>query len=219
MAETIGTEGVVLELPSCTQEELIQRLEDGGLWLPSVQLAIGRALETHGEQLVNHGTLQPYLEGYTFPVAAESLSYVQARKKSPARQLTVVTSALIYRSIEDGSNFDIESCRNEFGNEVGNIVSAVTKVGRSEDIYLSKLTNSHKYSQIIKIIEVINDLKRAIVKSQSDPSELATQTIEASNYEGIADLILDVEENDKLNKELYMKLKIYIDLGRAALCR
>jgi (p)ppGpp synthase/HD superfamily hydrolase len=224
MAELIEINGEKLTLPSCTEAELVQKLQESRIWHEIIAAAIAQAHAAHTQQpLNNKATLngnalpEPYLEGHIFPVTSEVADYMQAREDSVGINMirTVVVSSILHDALDDNA-FDLGKCQEEFGLEVSRIVYSLTKYGDDHDIYLSKLRNSNSssdYPIVIKTLARINNLVRATVNAEADPDRLLKYTSETeTEFLPIAEVILT-------DNELLERLRRTIDIGRTALSK
>jgi (p)ppGpp synthase/HD superfamily hydrolase len=224
MAELIKIDGEKLTLPSCTEAELIQKLQENDIWHEIIAKAIDQAHSSHKEQTITNNSAvngnapsQSYLEGHIFPVTSEVADYIQARDESMDinTKRTVIVSSILHDAVDDNA-FDLGECQEEFGIDVSRIVYSLTKYGSDQDIYLSKLRNSNSstdYPIVIKTLARINNLVRATINAETNPESLLQYTSETeTEFLPIAEVILN-------DKELLERLRRTIEIGRTALSK
>jgi (p)ppGpp synthase/HD superfamily hydrolase len=224
MAELIKFGGEELTLPSCTEDELVHKLQENQIWHEIIAKAIYQAKAAHNQQSLNNNSAvnknaspQSYMEGHIFPVTSEVADYMQVREDSVDINTirTVVVSSILHDAVDDTA-FDLGKCQEEFGMEVSRIVYALTKYGNDHDIYLSKLRNSNSssdYSIVIKTLARINNLMRATMNAETNPDWLLRYTSETEAE------FLPIAEDVLTDKELLERLRRTIDLGRTALSK
>jgi (p)ppGpp synthase/HD superfamily hydrolase len=234
MAEVINN-----GLPNLSEDGLIKRLEEDGLWVPRVQFAAQEAQRIHGNQYRDSGA--PFLTEHIYPVTFDSLDLVQgwfdakqkdrgnmprhqseqAQQKATQRQIQVAATALLHDAKEWEPEFGEGLSEDEIDPEVAGWIDTLTKVSRVDkkitpeiiDIYHSKLRNANKkYPVAIKIMERINNTQSSIENALEMPDKLVEYNKDNELYYlEIADLLL--------NREPYDRLVKIIELGHAAASR
>jgi (p)ppGpp synthase/HD superfamily hydrolase len=207
-------ENIVLEVPYCTAERIIDILHIDGIWSERIELAFGQAVETHQAKTRDNGG--PYLDEHIFPVTNDVLEYLRYKNESDKVKELAVTVALLHDTVEDDPNIDLVDCERTFGREVSKLVYPLTRYGIDHGIYIQKIFNAPELDKIIKLFDRLNNLTCSVLLAQkTNPTEksmqkLARYTEETANeYLPIADQLLD--------KQIFNRLLMVVDLAFDAL--
>ena len=113
------------EFPKVSRETLDEKLESVGVRHRIVSWAFNVAIETHGKK--KRYNLDPVLDGHIYPVAEMCIDYCITTGKPITPHL--VAGALLHDVLEDNHYYKQypEALRNLFGNQIYNIVKAVSK--------------------------------------------------------------------------------------------
>jgi hypothetical protein len=212
-----------LELPFCSEEDFISRLEQDGFMNDLVTRALSHAKDFYAGRKRDSG--RPFLNEHIFPVTLGVVDHLKRSEKTLEEQ--IVSATILHDALEEdpeskrANPYEVEQIiqRDIKDPHVYKFIYHQTKItakGNSDvnGIYMSKLERSNENSQVISVVERMNNLYCSICNAKKLPKKLRMyDEVTRRDFLPIADSLRDTELSSHLHAILDLSSRAMAQLG------